>query len=84
MRNVAVIKVSGVDEGWLKLLLHIQNSPISTFQLIFPDRATARRASQRMQAAKQRRATWFHMTMFQRDNCVYVLNDRYIKKAVIE
>ena len=84
MRNVPVIQASNVEGGWLKLLMHLQNSPEAAFQLVFDNKEQARTAYQRMHVVALRRSSWFHMVMFCRDCCVYVLKEMYIKKAVIK
>ena len=84
MSKAQVIKVSGVDEGWVKLLLHVQNSCVGGFQFIFDSSSDARKACQRMQVVLVRRSSWFHLIVFQREHCVYVFKEQYIQKAVIE
>ena len=83
MSDIQVIEVQRVHNGWLKLLLHLQNSVPGVFQLVFPDAESARNASSRMSANISRNPTWFRLVLLQRGSCIYVIKTDFMHKVAI-
>ena len=74
MDNVQVIDIVDVNEGWLKLMLHFQNSAhYQVFKIISPNKEEAIKCRRRMEETIRRNPSWFNMIVAARGCDVYAV-----------
>jgi len=83
MAKTEVIKMSGTSEKWLKLMLHLQNSLVGTYQLTFRDVEAARNAAKSIKAVMDKDPTWFQLVSLQRGCNIYIIKTQFVQKVVI-
>lgn len=80
----ATMNLTGVPKKFHYLLLTIQNSTDTVWQLHFPDEKTARSARIKFSMDIKRHPTWFNLLLSVRGTDVYVVKLDRMKKVVIE
>ena len=84
MDNVQVINLVDVPNGWLKLMLHFQNSTKHTvFRCTFPNKDAAVKANHMMCEVIRRRSTWFDLIVALRGCDVYVVKVNRAKNVEV-